>query len=78
MIEQRFQPIPDGLDEGHVHEVVDRLHVIICTVEDHVASHPLVVALPEIGAKIEQAMSLLAEAYQEAGAVGFSQPKDTK
>jgi hypothetical protein len=69
-----FPRIPEGLDEGHVHEVVDRLHVVICTIEDHIAGHPLVGAIPSIKEKIDRAMAILADAYQEAGAVGFVPP----
>jgi len=73
-VRQGFPPIPEGLDDGHVHEVVDRLHVVICTIEDHIESHPLVQAIPSIHGKIERATALLADAYQEAGAVGFIPP----
>ena len=71
-----FPPIPEGLDDGHVHEVVDRLHVVICTIEEHVASHPLVEAIPSIKDKIDRAVALLADAYREAGAVGFVPPTE--
>jgi hypothetical protein len=70
----QHQPIPGDLDDGHVHEVVDRLHVVICTIEDHVASHPLVRAVPTLQAKITDAVAQLTEAYQEAGDMGFVRP----
>ena len=71
-----FLPIPSGLDEFHVHEAVDRLHVVIHTIEDHLSEHPLVSAIPTIKDKIDGAIALLADAYQEAGVVGFVVPTE--
>lgn len=66
-----YPPIPEGLDDGHVHEVVDRLFVAISMLEDHIASHRLVKAIPALESKIRDGIALLAEAYQDAAAVGF-------
>ena len=69
-----FPPIPEGLDEFHVHEVTDRLFVAISMVEEHIAGHRLVQAIPSLEKKIRDGIQLLADAYQEAGAVGFVPP----
>jgi len=58
------KPIPNS---GHYHEMTDRLHVLMCTIDDHLLQHPVAKLDKNISKKIEKALELLAEAYQEAG-----------
>lgn len=55
------------LDSGYYHEMADRLHVLICTMDDHLLQHPVAKLDKNISKKIEEALELLEEAYQEAG-----------
>jgi hypothetical protein len=60
------------MNEGHIHEILDRLHVITDTLDRHILEHPLVHKLnesgyPDLPILIESAISKLAEAYQVAG-----------
>lgn len=58
---------PEPLDPFYVHEALDRTHVAICHIEEHIYSHPLILQRPEIRALIESALGELSEAYQKIG-----------
>ena len=55
------------INDGHYLELMDRLHVVSCTIDDHILNHPLSEANKDIQNKIDEALSLLMEAYQMAG-----------
>lgn len=55
------------LNPGHYHEMVDRLHVIMCTIDEHLLQHPVAKLDKDVSKKIEGALDLLHEAYQQAG-----------
>lgn len=56
------------LNEGYIIEGCDRLHVVDCMIEEHIADHPAII---KAGAKdkVDQAQELLTEAYQMVGAL---------
>ena len=56
------------LNSDYYHEMADRLHVLLCVIDDHIAQHPVAKLDKKVSKKIEEALELLAEAYQEAGA----------
>ena len=55
------------INDGHFLELMDRLHVVNCTIEDHITTHPLTSSLPEVKKLIEDAQEKLATAYQIVG-----------
>jgi len=55
------------LTKEHYHEITDRLHVICCIVDDHLIQHKVNKLDKEVNKPIEQALDLLAEAYQISG-----------
>lgn len=55
------------LDDFHYHEMMDRLHVINCTINDHLLEHPVAFKHKRLYNKIEKALNLLADAYQMTG-----------
>lgn len=57
------------INDGHYLELMDRLHVVNCTIEDHITTHPLTTSLPEVKELIEEAQSRLMEAYQKVGSL---------
>lgn len=59
-----IKPIPNS---AYYHEMADRLHVITCTIDVHLLQHPVAKLDKKICKKIEKAVELLGEAYQEAG-----------
>jgi len=64
------------INEGHYLELMDRLYMVSCILEDHLYNHPLAEKEEEVRSLIEKAGLLLAEAYQEVGRLEFKeQPK---
>ena len=61
------QPTTPTLDEYHEHEVIDRLHLICCNIDDFLLTHPYVQAHTGLHAAIEDAQAILAEIYQHVG-----------
>jgi hypothetical protein len=55
------------INDGHYLELMDRLHVICCTIDEHILHHPLSDVNPNIQTKIGTALELLADAYQDVG-----------
>jgi hypothetical protein len=55
------------INDGHYLELMDRLHIVSCTIDDHILNHPLCETNKDIQNKIDEALSLLMEAYQMTG-----------
>jgi hypothetical protein len=55
------------INDGHYLELMDRLHVVCCTINEHILNHPLTEVNPLIQAKIENALESLYDAYQDVG-----------
>ena len=55
------------LNSGYYHEMADRLHVLMCTMDEHLIQHPVAKLDKNVSEKIAAALDLLAEAYQEVG-----------
>ena len=57
----------NSINAGHYLELMDRLHVVNCTIDDHLLNHPLTEHHKDIEDKIGSALELLLEAYQMVG-----------
>lgn len=55
------------INDGHYLELMDRLHIVNCTIDDHILNHPLCDVNVDIQNKIDEALVLLLEAYQMVG-----------
>jgi len=55
------------INDGHYLELMDRLHVVMCNLNDHCVEHPLAQSDNEIKSKIEYAIQQLWDAYQLTG-----------
>ena len=55
------------LDDGYYHEMMDRLHVVLSTINDHITSHKVCDEHDDIKSKMNEAEDILAEAYQMVG-----------
>jgi hypothetical protein len=55
------------INDGHYLELMDRLHVVCCTIDDHILNHPLSEVNKDVQSKIDEALSLLMDAYQLVG-----------
>jgi hypothetical protein len=57
------------INSGHYLELMDRLHIINCTLEDHLLDHPITNTYSEVKELIEEAQSKLLTAYQIVGSL---------
>jgi hypothetical protein len=55
------------INKGHYLELMDRIHIAACMIDDHILNHPLSENEPEIQNRLDGALSLLLEAYQIVG-----------
>lgn len=55
------------INKGHYLELMDRLHVQCCNIEDHLYNHPLANEQHEVQILIGEAIQKLGEAYQMVG-----------
>ncbi len=55
------------INAGHYLELMDRLHVVMCTLNDHCLEHPLTQKNEDIKFQIEYAIGQLWDAYQLVG-----------
>lgn len=55
------------VNEGHYLELMDRLHVIMCTVDDHCIKHPVAKKNKKLKTQLNYALEQLWDAYQMVG-----------
>ena len=55
------------INDGHYLELLDRLHVIMCNVEEHCIKHPVSKKNKDIRFQLEYALGQLWDAYQQVG-----------
>jgi hypothetical protein len=55
------------INDGHFLELMDRLHVQTCMIEDHLVNHPLTKKIKKVKKLINHANMSLMEAYQIVG-----------
>ena len=68
-------PSENSINSGHYLELMDRLHVVNCTIDDHILNHPLTEHHKDIQDKIGDALELLFEAYQMVGNASWEYDK---
>lgn len=71
----------DGLDQVrndpfYRHEALDRTHMIATMVDDHLLQHPWVKINKSVSDKIESALMILADVYQEIGQHSLDETKE--
>ncbi len=59
--------LKDKLNPGHYHEMMDRLHVIMENINDHLIQHPVAKVDKKLNAKLNTALENLWDAYQITG-----------
>jgi hypothetical protein len=57
----------NSINAGHYLELMDRIHIVCCTIDEHILNHPLSENEPDIQNKLDEALSLLLDAYQLVG-----------
>jgi len=63
------------INDGHYLELMDRLHVQTCMIDDHLVSHPLTKKIKKAKKLIDNAVMSLAEAYQIVGSEPYKKIK---
>ena len=66
------------LNDGHYLEVMDRLHVLMSTMDDHLFQHPVVKQNKELREHLIKGVVNLIKAYQEAGALASKKTRTKK
>lgn len=61
------KPKKNTINKGHYLELMDRIHIVMCNLNDHILNHPLTENETDIQNKIEEAFSNLWDAYQLVG-----------
>jgi hypothetical protein len=65
----------DKLNQGHYLELMDRLHVVMCTIDDHCTKHPLAKTDKNVRNLLYSAIDNLYDAYQEVGKLEYERYK---
>jgi hypothetical protein len=55
------------INKGHYLELMDRIHIVMMNIQDHLIDHPLAENERDVRKKIEKALHKLWEAYQLVG-----------
>jgi len=56
-----------NINDGHYLELMDRIHIVMMNIQDHLLEHPLAENYKDIQTKIEKAQNNLWKAYQLVG-----------
>jgi hypothetical protein len=64
------------INDGHYIELMDRLHVLMCTLDEHCVKHPVSKKNKDIKFKLEYALGQLWDAYQEVGNESLKKEKN--
>lgn len=66
----------DKINDGHYLELLDRLHVIMCNLEEHCIKHPVSKKHKDIKFQLEYAVGQIWDAYQQVGAIDYENNKE--
>ena len=56
-----------ALNDGHIHEAIDRIHVAISYLQSTLAGHSLIGSVSEYEAQVQSAIKILSDLYQKIG-----------
>ena len=57
----------NSINKGHYLELMDRIHIVMMNIQEHIIEHPLTENERDVRKKIEKAQHKLWEAYQLVG-----------
>jgi hypothetical protein len=66
------------INDGHYLELMDRLHVQTCMIEDHLVGHPLTKKIKKVKKLINDSQWALLEAYQIVGQKSYENEQRKK
>lgn len=69
-LEQKIKILNDSNFEGYQFEALDRTHLVLAIIDEHLIDHPFIDENEDIKRLFEDASDLMATAYQLIGAKG--------
>ena len=63
--------LQNKLNPGHYLELMDRLHVVMCNINDHCIQHPVAKLDKKISNSLNKALEEIWEVYQEVGKLDY-------
>ena len=67
LVGQNKYNMENEINDGHYLELMDRLHIVMSNIDDHILNHPLTEINEDVKSKIDESLTLLFEAYQMVG-----------
>lgn len=67
LVGQNKYNMENQINDGHYLELMDRLHIVMSNIDDHILNHPLTDINEDVKSKIDESLTLLFEAYQLIG-----------
>ena len=67
LVGQNKYNMENEINDGHYLELMDRLHIVMSNIDDHILNHPLTEINEDVKSKIDESLTLLFEAYQLIG-----------
>ena len=67
LVGQNKYNMENEINDGHYLELMDRLHIVMSNIDDHILNHPLTDINEDVKSKIDESLTLLFEAYQMIG-----------
>jgi hypothetical protein len=67
LVGQNKYNMENKINDGHYLELMDRLHIVMSNIDDHILNHPLTEINEDVKSKIDESLTLLFEAYQMIG-----------
>jgi hypothetical protein len=67
LVGQNKYNMENEINDGHYLELMDRLHIVMSNIDDHILNHPLTDINEDVKSKIDESLTLLFEAYQLIG-----------
>ena len=67
LVGQNKYNMENEINDGHYLELMDRLHIVMSNIDDHILNHPLTEINEDVKSKIDESLTLLFEAYQMIG-----------
>lgn len=64
------------INDGHYLELMDRLHILMCTLDEHCVKHPVSKKNKKIKFNLKNALGQLWDVYQEVGNESLKKQKN--
>ena len=66
------------INDGHYLELMDRLHILMGTLYDHMIEHPVSKSNPKINKRLNKSLNILWDTYQIVGEISLKKQKENE